>query len=294
MDAPALLSDYAALIEAALDRHFRDLTGVPEPLAGAMAYSACGGGKRFRGGLAIGACVAVGGRAEEALPVACALEMVHAFSLVHDDLPCMDDDDLRRGKPANHKVYGEALALLAGDGLLVAGLTVLAGGVDGCPPERTLAAMRTLLLALGPAGMIGGQVLDMQAERARLDLAALRSLHAAKTGALIRASVRIGAVMGGGNEKYLAALDSYASSLGLAFQIVDDLLDLSGNAATLGKTPGSDLKNGKSTYPSLLGPDGARETADREIRRALESLEPFGERGAFLAQMARYVGERDR
>ena len=294
MEPPVALLRYAALIEAELAGRLGKMDGVPAVLREAMSYSTCGGGKRFRGALALGACAAVGGREEVALRAACALEMVHAFSLIHDDLPCMDDDDLRRGKPTNHKVYGEAIALLAGDGLLVGGLAVLAERTAGCPPARTLAAVCTLLDALGPSGMIGGQVMDMLAEQVQIDLPALRSLHAAKTGALIRASVKIGALLGGAHPDQLAALDVYGEALGLAFQIVDDLLDLSGDMATLGKTPGSDLRSGKSTYPALLGQEEARTMAEGEIARAVVSLASFGERGAVLAEMAEYVGARDK
>lgn len=293
MDAPALLISYADLIETELKRCLAPEPGVPAVLCEAMAYSACGGGKRFRGGLAMGACVAVGGRAEQALPAACALEMVHAFSLIHDDLPCMDNSDLRRGRPTCHRVYGEALALLAGDGLLVRGVQILCAD-KLLAPEATLSVVRILLAALGIGGMVGGQVMDMAAEHTCPSLEELRALDAAKTGALIRASARIGAIAGGGGLLEQDALDAYAASLGLAFQIVDDLLDVTGDAAALGKPAGADSKNGKATYPGLLGLDRARELADREIERAIEQLAPFGERGAFLAELARYVGARDR
>lgn len=287
---PSLLSEYAAAIDAELDRLFREAGDIPSSLREAMAYSACGGGKRFRGALALGACVAVGGRPEQALSAACALEMAHAFSLVHDDLPCMDNSDLRRGKPSSHRVHGEAMALLAGDALLVQGLIVLVSSPG--PPARVGAAVGILLDALGPAGMIGGQVLDMEAERRELTLDELRAKDAAKTGALIRAAARIGGVVGGGSEEEVKALDDYAAHLGLAFQIVDDILDLTGDPAALGK-PRSDERNGKATYPILLGVDRARELAAAEIDAALAALAPFGGRGAFLAELARFVGDRD-
>jgi len=278
------------MIEDSLAQCFAETPDVPAVLREAMIYSACGGGKRFRGALVLGACAAVGGIERDALPAACAVEMVHAFSLVHDDLPCMDDDDLRRGKPTNHKVFGEALALLAGDGLLVEGLAVMTR--TKAQPGRVAASLCMLLRALGPAGMIGGQTLDLLAETDKPDLAGLQAIHRAKTGALIRAAVGIGGLLGGGSSASLAALDKYAASLGLAFQIVDDLLDLTGDLAALGKTPGSDLRKEKATYPALLGLDRARKMAREEIDRALDALKPFGDRGTFLAEMARFVGER--
>ncbi|MGE5527932.1 MAG: polyprenyl synthetase family protein [Patescibacteria group bacterium] len=290
MAAPAALLRYADLIEDGLRTRLGGETGAPPVLLEAMRYSACGAGKRIRGALALGACAAVGGREEDALPAACALEMVHAFSLIHDDLPCMDNDDYRRGKPSCHKAFGEAYALLAGDALLVQGLAALAGS----PGEsaRILAATRILLAALGPAGMIGGQVLDMQAEGKRLDPQSLRALHAAKTGALIRAAAAIGATLAGAGEARLAALDAYAASLGLAFQIIDDLLDAAGDAAALGKTPGGDARNAKAAFPSLLGLEASRRMAGEEIGKALAALEGFPGRADFLAELARYVEGR--
>ena len=294
MTAPAKLIEYAALIEGELARGFQDTAGAPARLVEAMAYSVRGGGKRFRGALAMGACAAVGGRPAEALPAACALEMVHAFSLIHDDLPCMDDSDLRRGKPTNHRVYGEALALLAGDGLLVLGLQTLSRSASRLGPERALEAVAILLAALGAAGMIGGQVLDMEAGHTDSDLDALRALDAAKTGALIRAAARIGALVGGGTPAEGDTLGAYAASLGLAFQIVDDLLDLTGDAAAMGKPTGGDTANAKATYPSLLGLERARALAEAEIAKSLARVAVFGERGTFLADLARYVLSRDR
>jgi len=293
MVAPKELTRYADLVERALIRYLQELVTATPVLREAMTYSTCGGGKRVRAALAMGACEAVGGRAEEALPAACAVELVHAFSLVHDDLPCMDDDDLRRGRPTCHRVYGEAVALLTGDALLVQGLLALLDRPAKIPAKRRLAMILTLLSALGITGMIGGQVLDMQAEHTKLDLPGLRAKDAAKTGALIRAAVRLGALAGRGDAEQMEALDRYAASLGLAFQIMDDLLDLTGDAATIGKTPGSDLRHEKATYPALLGFEHARGLAEEEIDRALAALACFGDSGSFLAELARYVIHRD-
>ncbi len=292
MAAPGRLIEYGARIEAELQSYLLHLRDIPSILAQAMTYSACGGGKRFRGGLAMGACEAVGGAPGAALPAACALEMVHAFSLIHDDLPCMDDDDLRRGKPTNHKVFGEAIALLAGDGLLVLGIQAIF--LSRIPPERAAAAIGVLLQALGPSGMIGGQVLDMEAEDRRLSLDELRRKDGAKTGALIRAAARIGAIVGGGTKEEEEALDRYAESVGLAFQIIDDILDLTGEEDVIGKRPGSDRKNNKATYPALLGLERARALAEEEIAKALAAVAPFGERGSFLVEMAQYVATREK
>ncbi|MBU5434861.1 polyprenyl synthetase family protein [Pseudoflavonifractor sp. MSJ-37] len=248
----------------------------------AMRYSLLAGGKRLRPVLLLETCRMCGGDVNAVLPFACAVEMLHTYSLIHDDLPCMDDDDLRRGRPTNHRVYGEATAVLAGDGLLTAAFeTMLENGGD-LPPERVLAAAACLGKAAGARGMVGGQVLDMAGEGHALDLTEVEELQRLKTGALIAASAEMGCILAGGPEEQRAAVRRYAQKLGLAFQIQDDILDVEGDEATLGKPIGSDRENEKTTFVTLKGVAGCRELIGKLTREAEKALEPFGDRAAFL------------
>lgn len=258
-----------------------------------MVYSTCGGGKRLRGILCLLSCEAVGGQWETALTSACALEMVHSYSLIHDDLPCMDDDDLRRGKPTNHLVFGEAIALLAGDALLTQAVEVMLTKAPLGLEEVYVEALKELITAVNTAGMIGGQVLDLEAEGQRLDLEGLREIHKMKTGALIRAALRMGGIIGQGSKEEIRALSRYGESLGLAFQITDDLLDLSADPMVLGKAVGSDLKNQKATYASILGVEKAKLLAEKEIADAKEALKFFGEKALVLNKIADDLLQRD-
>jgi geranylgeranyl diphosphate synthase, type II len=265
----------------------------PERLAAAMRYSVLGGGKRLRPVLVLLAAEACGADPAVALPAACALEMVHTYSLIHDDLPAMDDDDLRRGRPTCHKAFDEATAVLAGDALLTLAFEVVARHVY--PEAAAAACVRTLAEAAGPSGMVGGQVADLEAEgRDDATLEALEAIHRRKTGALLRASLRIGALVAGAPEATLRALDLYGEGVGLAFQIVDDLLDVQGDEAKLGKRVGKDHGLGKWTYPGLLGIDGSRHRAWQVAEEAAEALAPLGERGARLKALAMDLLERDR
>jgi geranylgeranyl diphosphate synthase type II len=258
-----------------------------------MRYSVLAGGKRLRPMLALFGCEAVGGRLDDAMPAAVALELIHTYSLVHDDLPAMDDDDYRRGRPTCHKVYGEAVAILAGDALLTHAFQVLADpAAGGVTAPRRLQIVAEIASAAGSVGMVGGQTMDIQAEGQTLDPKTLLALHAKKTGALLRASLRVGALAGGADEAALAALTRYGERLGLAFQIVDDILDIEGNSAEMGKTAGSDLRKKKATYPAVFGLETARRDAARLLREATESLGLLGEGGAVLAALAEYVGKR--
>ena len=223
---------------------------------------------------------------------ALALEMIHTYSLIHDDLPAMDNDDLRRGKPTNHKIYGEATAILAGDALLTMAFSVL--GRENAAPDICGAIIREIADAAGAGGMVGGQALDMAAENKQISLEELKKLHLGKTGALIRASVRVGAILAGAKEKELTNLTEYAENLGLAFQITDDILDAVGDTATLGKPTGSDEKNHKSTYVSLVGIDKARELAQDAVNRALSALQNFDGNADFLRCLAKKIITRQK
>ena len=252
-----------------------------------------GGGKRLRPLLALLAAEACGADLAAALPAACALEMVHTYSLIHDDLPSMDDDDLRRGRPTCHKAFDEATAVLAGDGLLTLAFEVIVRHVR--PPEAAALCVKALAEGAGPSGMVAGQMADLQAEgRDDPTVEALEAIHRRKTGALLRASLKIGGIVAGASEEVLNALESYGHAVGLAFQIVDDLLDVEGDEAKLGKRVHKDSGLGKWTYPGLLGLSGSRDRARQLADEAVAALEPLGERGARLRALALDLLERDR
>ena len=259
----------------------------------AMRYSLLAGGKRLRPVLTLEACFLCGGDMEAALPFAGAVEMVHTYSLIHDDLPCMDDDDLRRGRPTNHKVYGEATAVLAGDGLLTAAFEVMLAPGQALPPERIVAAAGILARAAGGAGMVGGQILDMAGEERTLALAEVEELQRLKTGALITAALEMGWAVAGGTGEQREALRRYGAALGLAFQIQDDILDVVGDEAALGKPVGSDARSGKTTFVTLKGVDGCRALVARLTGQAAEALSPFGEAGAELRALAESLAARE-
>ncbi|MCO4888622.1 polyprenyl synthetase family protein [Cupriavidus sp. WGtm5] len=286
------MSDFAqwmqaqgARTEAALEAALPDAGTVPHTLHEAMRYAALGGGKRVRP-LLVHAAGAVSGAAPAACDAAaCAVEMIHAYSLVHDDMPCMDDDDLRRGRPTVHKAYDEATALLVGDALQTQAFIVLAEAGPIAPAVR-LQLVAELARASGSAGMAGGQAIDLQNVGRAMTRDALEAMHRMKTGALLRASVRMGALCGEIDAQGLAALDRYAAAVGLAFQVVDDILDVTADTATLGKTAGKDAAHDKPTYVSLLGLDAARELAGSLRAEAYEALAGFGERAARLRDLA--------
>jgi geranylgeranyl diphosphate synthase type II len=268
----------------------------------AMRYSVLGGGKRLRPVLCLMASEACGGDAEMALPAACALEMVHTYSLIHDDLPAMDDDDLRRGRATNHRAFDEATAILAGDGLLTLAFEVIAREVR--PSSAALRCVGILAESAGPAGMVAGQMADLLAEgrtektgrrvASEVTLAALEAIHRRKTGALLRAPLKMGAVIAQAPEGCFEALDRYGKAIGLAFQIVDDLLDVQGDETKLGKRVGKDSELGKWTYPRFLGVDGSSRRAHQLAGEAIEAIEPLGHRGELLRNLALALVERDR
>ncbi len=259
-----------------------------------MRYSLFAGGKRIRPLLVLAAGEAVGGRTEALLPLACAVEMIHTYSLIHDDLPAMDDDDLRRGKPTSHKVFGEAIAILAGDALLTRAFHLL---VDVAAPDvdvrRRLRAAAILGEAAGTSGLIGGQVADLEAEGEDITIGALQDLHRAKTGALLRACVVGGGVLGGAGEEDLDRLHRYGDAIGLAFQVVDDVLDETASAAQLGKTAGKDAAAGKATYVRALGLEGARTVSRGLLEEARAAIAPLGPRASLLGALATLIVERD-
>jgi geranylgeranyl diphosphate synthase type II len=291
------LSQKRSLVEKYLDGALPPVSGFPPALREAMRYSLLAPGKRLRPLLVILAAEACGGRDTAALPAAAAVEMVHTYSLIHDDLPAMDDDDLRRGRPTCHKQFSEALAILAGDALLTMAFQVLA---EGYPPRTAAACCRELARGAGAAGMVGGQVDDLAWENGGGALADLEQLHARKTGALFRSCLKLGAYAARGecgdgpDAALLQALDGYARCYGQAFQITDDLLDVEGNAEQAGKRVGKDAARGKLTYPGFLGLAESRARAERLCREAQQHLAPFGTGGSRLAALAQLILTRDR
>ncbi|MBX7147802.1 polyprenyl synthetase family protein [bacterium] len=279
------------LVEGYMDAHMPAKNAFPPVIHESMRYSLFAGGKRVRPLLVIASAEACGGKAEQVLPIAAALEMIHTFSLVHDDLPAMDDDSLRRGKPTNHVVYGEATAILAGDGLIAQAFSVLTQLNGKINADCILPIINDIALATGSVGMVGGQVLDMQAEGKELTLDALKKLHSLKTGQLITVSVTSGAKAITADTKRLQMLEQYGQAIGLAFQIADDILDIEGGEE-IGKDIGSDAENNKMTYPKLLGLDGAKKEAKRVVDEALSCLAGFGEEAEPLRALARYIIER--
>lgn len=264
----------------------------------AMRYSLFIGGKRLRPILCLAGARAVNNNPDldnQVLPFACALECIHTYSLIHDDLPAMDNDALRRGKPTNHMVYGEAAAVLAGDGLLTFSFELMSqANTSKLPAEARLRIIETIARAAGPTGMVGGQSLDMAYEGKQIPFELLQVIHRSKTGALITASVVCGAIAAGADEAQEEALASYGSSIGLAFQIVDDLLDVEATTEQLGKPAGSDVDSNKVTYPSMFGLDASKKMAREAVDNAITALEPFGEQAAPLQGLAAYIVERKR
>ncbi len=274
------------LAEQALKRVFQDRN----TLCDAMRYSLLAGGKRLRPVLTLECSRLCGGADAAALNLACAVEMVHTYSLIHDDLPCMDNDDLRRGKLTNHKVFGEAMAVLAGDGLLTAAFETAAGA--RLPAQQTALAVAALARAAGPAGMVGGQALEMTKEGQVLTEEELGEIHRLKTGALLSVAADLGCIAAGALEEDRRAVRAYAGCMGLAFQIRDDMLDVEGSLEAFGKPIGSDAANGKHTFVSLKGLEGCRTEVDRLTREAVEALSRFPESG-FLAELARRMAKRN-
>ncbi|REJ89347.1 MAG: polyprenyl synthetase family protein [Planctomycetota bacterium] len=302
MASPTIsLNDRLAELQTQVEGHLSaclDLSlDCPPRLREAMAYSLLSGGKRLRPILVLLACEVCEGDLQAAMPAACAIEMVHTYSLIHDDLPSMDDDDLRRGRPTCHRQFDEATAILAGDALLTLAFEVIARRVQ--PPELAAACCADLAAAAGAEGMVAGQIADLQAESAdptgrENALAQLEAIHRRKTGRLLSAALILGARIAAAPPETQRRLHNYGDAVGLAFQIADDLLDIRGNAAKMGKNVGKDADHGKLTYPALLGEEASLQRAKSLVNTACHELQPFGARGRTLEALARYVIERDR
>ncbi len=290
-DVERILRDSAATVDSEIERLRHRWPAAPERLVEAILYSLQAGGKRLRPALVLETCRACGGDAatRSTIAAATAMELIHTFSLVHDDLPAMDDDDLRRGRPTNHKVFGEAMAILAGDAMVSTAFELLAEQAEPAIAPKLVAE---LARAAGPGGMIGGQVIDIASEDISLSFDQLRNLHAMKTGALLVASCRMGAICAGADDSELTTVSSFAAHVGLAFQITDDLLDVTATSEQLGKATNKDANRGKNTYPLLLGVEGSRSAATAELQAALDSLKPLGARAAGLAALAKFVVQR--
>ena len=278
-------------VEAALAEELRPGDVLDKTLASSMEYSLMAGGKRLRPILLMAAAEAVGGRGEEYLTSACAIEMIHTYSLIHDDLPAMDNDDYRRGKLTNHKVYGAGMATLAGDALLTLAFEVLLRQ-HGVSDAVKLTVLREVSEAAGAKGMVGGQAMDLGAEGQQVNIITLRRMHMGKTGALFRAAVRAGAILAGGDAAELVSLTRYAESFGLAFQITDDILDVTGATEDIGKPAGSDERNHKTTYVTLATLPGAEKMARDAVATAVEALTPLGDRADFLRALAEFLLSR--
>ncbi len=281
------------LVEQSLLEELRRTKSLDENLMRAMEYSLMAGGKRLRPILLMAAADSINGAGEKFITVADALEMIHTYSLIHDDLPAMDDDDYRRGKLTNHKVFGEAMAILAGDALLTLAFEVVLRQKD-VPHEILLAVLKEISVAAGAAGMVGGQAIDLRSEGVQIDLSTLKIMHMGKTGALFKAAIRSGAILAGASTEKLNALTNYAENFGLAFQITDDILDVTGDEKILGKPTGSDAKNLKSTYVSLTSLDEAKNLAQAVVDEALNALENFGAEADFLRELVQYLVARQK
>jgi geranylgeranyl diphosphate synthase type II len=291
VDLKAYLEERRNLVNRTLEAYLPKVRGPAFRVTQAMHYSLFVGGKRLRPILCLAAAEAVGGDPGEALPVACALEMIHTYSLIHDDLPAMDDDDLRRGQPTCHKQFDEATAILAGDGLLTEAFHTMAAAAPHYEHREAilLEVIRLVADAAGYQGMVGGQMLDLLAEGRQVTLKELETIHRHKTGALLTAAVRAGALIGGGNRAEVTSLTDYGEKFGLAFQITDDLLDVEGEAAEMGKAPGMDAKRRKATYPAVLGLEATRQWAQNLVAGAIAALESFQTRAEPLRELARYL-----
>jgi geranylgeranyl diphosphate synthase, type II len=292
IDLKQYIEERSELVDSRLIMAMPSETELPFSLHKSMRYSTFAGGKRLRPILMLAACEAVGGEINTALPAACAMEMIHTYSLIHDDLPAMDNDDFRRGKPTNHKIFGDAVAILAGDALLTQAFIILSSPffASNVPHDRILSVIHEIAYAAGSRGMVGGQVVDMESEGHRdLDLPTVQYIHTHKTGALIKASVKIGAILGGADERELSSITRFGEVIGLAFQIADDILDIEGTTEELGKDAGSDQSRGKATYPSVIGIEESRRRAMELLDMANESLESFDEKADPLREIAKFI-----
>ena len=292
MDLKKYLKDRCKLVDEALGRFLPPEDELPVSLHKSMRYSVFAGGKRVRPILLLAACEAAGGDIARAMPAACAMEMIHTYSLIHDDLPAMDDDDFRRGNPTNHKVFGEATAILAGDALLTEAFILLSNPGYSDVPDASgmLRVIHEIAGSAGSRGMVGGQVVDMESEgKDDIDLATVQYIHTHKTGALIKASVKAGAIIGGAYGERLDAMTRYGEAIGLAFQIADDILDIEGTTEEIGKDAGSDEARGKATYPAVMGVAEAKRRAAELVGIAMDALSTFDGKADPLREIAGYI-----
>lgn len=295
MNLDSYLSDRKKMVDRALRDYMPPEHTYPTIIFQAVRYSLFAGGKRIRPILCMAAAEALGGNPEATLPVGCALEMIHTYSLIHDDLPAMDNDDYRRGILTNHKIFGENIAILAGDALLTEAFHLLShpAYLQDLPAEKRLDLIHDISQAAGFFGMVGGQVMDVQAEGKEFDMGTLQYIHSHKTGTMITSSVRAGAVLAGGNNGEIIAMTQYATQMGLAFQIADDILNVEGEEKRLGKKTGTDRERGKATYPALVGVENSRKKGQELLAEAMAAIAVFGDRAEPLRQIARHIVERD-
>jgi len=295
MDLKPYLKKMQQMVDESLEKYLPRRDELPGSIHEAMRYSIFAGGKRVRPVLMLAACEAVDGDISKALPAACAMEMIHTYSLIHDDLPAMDNDDFRRGKPTSHKVFGEAIAILAGDALLTEAFKLLSNPefTRGLSPDVLLRVIHEIAVCAGSRGMIGGQVVDMESEGKKdIDFATVQYIHTHKTGALIKASLKCGALIGGADGSRLNAVTRYGEAVGLAFQIADDILDIEGTTEQIGKDAGSDQTRGKATYPAVIGLAESKQRASELVETAVEALAGFGEKADPLRAIATYIVKR--
>ncbi len=297
MDINRYLQEQKKKVDSALERYLPKKEDLTSNLHKAMQHSVFAGGKRIRPILSIASFETAGGKGERILPFACALEMIHTYSLIHDDLPAIDNDDYRRGKPTCHKVFGEAIAILAGDGLLTEAFRLMTNqhAEEGSSSDEVLVLdlIHEVAQAAGVLGMVGGQAVDIESEGKAVDLPTVQYIHTHKTGAMILASVRVGAKLGGAQGAALKALTRYGESLGLAFQIADDILNVEGKAALMGKKTGSDLSKGKATYPSVLGVEESKMRSKELVEMAVDALKQLGPEADPLREIARFIIARE-
>lgn len=292
--AKKFLGECKSYIDQAIPQFLPEKNGYPKSIHESMHYSLFAGGKRLRPGLLIASTEAVGGKRDQVLPFSVAVEFLHTYTLIHDDLPALDNDSLRRGKPTNHKVFGEAIAILAGDALLTQAFVLMTNPLlmEHLPHKNILRASNEIAKAMSSTGVIGGQVVDLESEGQDVDASTLEYIHVYKTGFFFKACVRSGAILSGATPSELAALSRYGAHIGLAFQIIDDILDITGDAQKLGKDVGSDLNKDKATYPALFGLEESKKKAESLVDEALECLEEFDERADPLREIARFFVQR--
>ena len=293
MELKKIWQERSALVEEQLVKELNEANPLDKTLCESMKYSLMAGGKRLRPVLLMAAADAVGAKGTDYLTTGCAMEMIHTYSLIHDDLPAMDDDDYRRGKLTNHKVYGAGMATLAGDALLTLAFEVMLRQ-QGVSAEKLVQVVREISTAAGPDGMVGGQALDMESEDKQISMETMKNIHLGKTGALFRAAIRSGAILGGASEDELQALTIYADNFGLAFQITDDILDVIGDAEVIGKPVGSDEKNHKSTYVTLTSLEEAQKLAQEAVDTAIDALKIFGAEADFLRELVAFLVKRNK